>query len=145
MTGIWSAGSQVWSIFRLLIIGGGISPILYANASSFDLGEVLSILGTMGIAGSSEVLLRMALKTDNPNHPAWSIIRLGLLGVFIWPILYANASNFDLGEVRTIVVTLILASVGEVGVNLVSRLVKKYQDDGEKNGSANRTTKEKEG
>lgn len=60
----------------------------------------------------------------DPNHPAWPIIRMGIILVALILILWLNAEHFDVTEIRTII-SMFLALLGAEGV---SKIFQKKED-----------------
>ena len=60
----------------------------------------------------------------DPSHPIWSVLRLLILMTALTIILYANASQFDVTELRTII-TMFLFSTGIEGATQYARSFKK--------------------
>jgi|3_EtaG_2_1085321.scaffolds.fasta_scaffold02426_3 hypothetical protein len=39
---------------------------------------------------------------SNVNHPIYDLVRLGMILLFLWGLLYYNASEFDATELKVI-------------------------------------------
>lgn len=59
---------------------------------------------------------------DSPNHPIWSLIRLFILMVTLFGVLWVYSSKFDETEIRSITWIFLGASVVEGGTQYLSRL-----------------------
>ena len=53
------------------------------------------------------------MNVNDPHHPAWSLIRLGMLLIAMTTVLWLTASNFDYTEIRAIIATFLAAASGE--------------------------------
>jgi hypothetical protein len=65
----------------------------------------------------------------NGSHPLWSIIRMAVFFVGLTLFLYLNATNFDRGEVTTILELLLLAGGFEAIRHKVQKNGKKPDTD----------------
>lgn len=65
------------------------------------------------------------LAWSDPRHPVWSLCRIALLGVIIFPVLYANASKFDETELRSIVLTIGLFGAADYGISVLKNFTTK--------------------
>ena len=63
----------------------------------------------------------------NGNHPFWGIIRPVVMFAGLTTFLYLNSSNFDSGEVLTIVELLVLACGFEAGRKMFQSASKKKE------------------
>jgi hypothetical protein len=59
---------------------------------------------------------------QDPNHPVWPTIRLVILAVAVLTLSYLNATNFDAGEVTTVVGVIAAASTAEGLIRYVRKL-----------------------
>jgi hypothetical protein len=60
---------------------------------------------------------------NNPLHPIWSLIRLSLVLLFLWGVLYANASTFDETELKVLLYTGAALVLGEIGQKQVVKVI----------------------
>ena len=73
------------------------------------------------------IITRRLLVDINGNHPFWGIIRLVVRFAGLTTFLYLNSTNFDKGEVLTIVELLILACGFEAGRKVFQSASKKKE------------------
>tara|TARA_R100000808_G_scaffold14909_1_gene34938 strand:- start:513 stop:755 length:243 start_codon:yes stop_codon:yes gene_type:complete len=73
------------------------------------------------------IITRRLLVDINGNHPFWGIIRLVVMFAGLTTFLYLNSTNFDKGEVLTIVELLILACGFEAGRKVFQSASKKKE------------------
>ena len=73
------------------------------------------------------IITRRLLVDINGNHPVCGIIRLVVMFAGLTTFLYLNSTNFDKGEVLTIVELLILACGFEAGRKVFQSASKKKE------------------
>tara|TARA_Y100000310_G_C20582742_1_gene763821 strand:+ start:191 stop:403 length:213 start_codon:yes stop_codon:yes gene_type:complete len=66
---------------------------------------------------------------NDPLHPIWSLIRLSLVLLFLWGVLYFNASSFDETELKVLLYTGAALVLGELGQKQVVRAIDKLKDN----------------
>lgn len=60
---------------------------------------------------------------NDPLHPIWSLIRLSLVLLFLWGVLYFNASTFDETELKVLLYTGAALVLGEIGQKKVVKVI----------------------
>lgn len=64
---------------------------------------------------------------NDPLHPIWSLIRLSLVLLFLWGVLYFNASTFDETELKVLLYTGAALVLGEIGQKRVMKVIDQFK------------------
>ncbi len=56
----------------------------------------------------------------DPDHPIWSLLRYAILMLVLTGVLWQNASNFDMTEIKSLI-TMLIVMTGWGGVEQVLR------------------------
>jgi hypothetical protein len=106
-----------------------LSFLLWLNASNFDVTELRSIILMFLAGGSAEgigqiinVVRKKETKPQEPVHPIWGMIRLGIYMGTLCFILWLNANHFDETEGKTIMWLFVVGAGSEGLGHLLSRL-----------------------
>ena len=67
---------------------------------------------------------------NDPLHPIWSLIRTILGIIFLWGILYFNASSFDETELKVLLYVGVALVLGEIGQKRVMKVIDKLKGNG---------------